>query len=408
MDWYKKLQDHLNVDVSYYGKNATYIAIGEGVFLVCGLLLSVAFTRLVSKEIYGQYNYILSIIRILFIFSLPGMSTSISQAVARGYDRVFVEGTKTMMKWSLLGSVIVFFIGVYYYLNGSITMGKCFMISAPIFPLFSSTQTYLSFLRAREQFKKASLFRSIVAIILTLVTIAVIYFSKDLLLIVITYTASFSIMHFSLLIVTMTSGKLNKNFDEKSLSFGKHMTAQSVIGTIAMHIDKIIIGIFLSFSDLAIYSIARMAELGVIFTPITTPVFIRLVKMDREEASRELRKRLKYVILLYALICGIGIALVPYAVPFLFTAEYSASILYAQIIVFSLLIEVPGGFLLALFKAHREIGKLYKITIIYNVAEIILLLGLVPFFGLLGAALAKVIAKGGFSITAWLLSRGKA
>ena len=89
-----KLGSYVHLDLRYYIRNLSYITAGQLVGAGFSVLLSIAFARLLTKDLYGQWNYILAIMGILAIFSLPGMNTAIVQAVARGHDRVSIDGTK--------------------------------------------------------------------------------------------------------------------------------------------------------------------------------------------------------------------------------------------------------------------------------------------------------------------------
>ena len=111
-----RIGNFIQLDLDYYIRNSFYLITARGVIMACGLLLSVTFARLVSQETYGQWNYLLSIIGICAILTLPGMNTAITQAVATGNDRVLIEGTKQRFKWSLLGSLILAGDRLYYLL----------------------------------------------------------------------------------------------------------------------------------------------------------------------------------------------------------------------------------------------------------------------------------------------------
>ncbi|MGB2878349.1 MAG: oligosaccharide flippase family protein, partial [Dehalococcoidales bacterium] len=90
-----KIGKGLDVDLGYYIKNNSYLITAQGVIFLSGLASSVVLARLLSKEAYGQYNYFFSILGILAISSLPGMTAAIIHAVANGRDWILVQSTKT-------------------------------------------------------------------------------------------------------------------------------------------------------------------------------------------------------------------------------------------------------------------------------------------------------------------------
>jgi len=83
------LGQFLGQEDNYFLTQGSYLSIGHVISIICGFLLSIAFARFLPKEIYGQYRYILSVVAILAIFTLPGLKTAITQAVARGFEGSF-------------------------------------------------------------------------------------------------------------------------------------------------------------------------------------------------------------------------------------------------------------------------------------------------------------------------------
>ncbi len=404
----KNIERYVQFDLEYYVRNAPYLAIAQAVTIVCGTLLSAAFARLIPKQIYGQYTYIFSILGLLTILSLPGLNTAINQAAARGYDRVFTKGIRLRLKWSLLGSIAVFAIGAFYYWQNSLALGKSFMIAALFFPLYSVGGSYQSFLYGKKRFGKASLYQSITKVVSIVVPVAVIFYSQNLLWIVVAYLISFTGISTLFCALTVTGKELNQETDNKSLAFGKHLSAQGVITNISIQLDKVIIGIFLGFQDLAVYSIALIAKHAMI--PLTITLIMALPRwapMERQKATTAIKKRMPYLFLGYAILIGIGILLTPFIIHLLYTTKYSASILYAQLILVSVLLAVPGRTLIQLFKSQMEIKKLYKTQAFTSLLNIILLIILVPQFGLMGAIMANIINSAAVSTASLWLVRGE-
>ena len=67
--WGKKV----NLDMSYFVKNGFWMALRQIVIIISGLIVSIFFTRIATKEIYGNYQFFVSIfsIRSLNKFSIP-------------------------------------------------------------------------------------------------------------------------------------------------------------------------------------------------------------------------------------------------------------------------------------------------------------------------------------------------
>ena len=407
-EFWKTLSDYVQLDLEYYIKNAFYLLFANGISIICGLLFSVVFARFLSREIYGQYNYIFSILGILAIFSLPGMNIAIAQGVARGYDGLLINGTKVKIKWSILGCLVVFLVGVYYYLKGSIILAKCLMISSMFFLPYFGLTTFSAFLSGKKLFNKVSKYRSASQIFSVLITIIVIYFSRNLIWILVTYLASTSLTNLYFLFRTTKTNRIDdrSSIDPDAIAFGKHMTLLNLIMNIRAHYDRIIIGAFLGFSDLAIYSIAVVFsdQVKTLVSVIRDLIFPKLSEMDQKIAYHAVKKRLPYLIFIFAVICGIGILLCPYIIPLFYSQKYLHSILYTQILLISVMITAPAMMLKGgVFKSQRKIGELFKANTSVSVIEIILLTLLVPNFGLLGAATTKLLSRLFDTLYSWRL-----
>jgi len=390
-----KLGSYLHLDLKYYVKNSSYLITARVVSTILGLLLSISFARFLPKEIYGQYGYIMSIIGILAIFTLPGMSTAITQAVARGHDRVLIEGTKERFKWSILGSIAVLGVGIYYFLNGSILLGKCLMISSLFFPFYQNFQTYNAFFSAKKQFGKVAKYQIIIRAISVPVTALVIYLSRDLMLILVANLFTLSLLR-GYFFRSASKSMENESNDKEAIPFGKHLTVQNIPGMITAWGDKIIIGTLLGFPELAIYSIAKAFSTLVrtSMAPIAELTFPKLSEMNEKEAYSAVKKRYLHLMLLTVAVCGVAIALCPYIIPLLYSVKYIDSVFYAQLLLVALVLGIPMSiFNKALFPSQREIGKLYKFRIFHPTIMIILFIILTPIYGLLGAVLARLIAN---------------
>ena len=198
MDKIRKIFDSLSkffhLDIGYYIKNSFYLTFAQVVSTGIGLLLSITFTRLLTKELYGQWNYIFSILGFFAILTLPGLNTAVTQSVARGKDKVLIEATKVRFKWSVLGSLALFTIGIYYFVKGNVSLGKYIIIASLFLPFYHNLQIYTSFLSGKRQFKKQAKYPVIIQIVSVSITISVIYLSKNLTLILISNLLSVVLM----------------------------------------------------------------------------------------------------------------------------------------------------------------------------------------------------------------------
>ncbi|MDO8472319.1 MAG: hypothetical protein Q7T05_00710 [Dehalococcoidia bacterium] len=93
------------LNVGYYLTNTSVLTLSK----LGGLVLSFAtvylFTHFSTKEAYGKYTFVFSMLDLLSILCLPGMATAISQSVARGFLGTLGYASAYRLRFSLLGSL---------------------------------------------------------------------------------------------------------------------------------------------------------------------------------------------------------------------------------------------------------------------------------------------------------------
>src|SRR3989344_2500317 len=134
-NWLKRVSDFLGLNIAYIIKGGSALTLNNFISVAANFALAFFFARLLPKEIYGTYSYILAWISVLGIFALPGMDTAVIQSVARGFESSLVLGLKKKMRYGTLGTLAALIIGGYYLYNGDQTLATIFFISAVFIPL---------------------------------------------------------------------------------------------------------------------------------------------------------------------------------------------------------------------------------------------------------------------------------
>lgn len=390
-----RINRYLQLDLYYYIKNSIYLISSQLGMDLARFALTVAFARLVTKEMYGQWNFILSIIGVCVILTLPGIGSAITQSVSTGHDRVLVRGTKQRFKWGAWGTLVVLGVGLYYVFSDDLTIGMSLIIGSLFFPLYHGFHTFAAFFSGKKQFDKVAKYQLIVQVVSVAATVAAIYFSRNLIWIVATYLFSFTVLR-GYFFRSAYRNMENQNDDPQVIPFGKHLTLSTIPPEIRQHYDRLIIALFLSFSELAIYAIALgFADIMLSFSSIiATLIFPKLSQMDQETAYREVKRRWPLLMLGFAIVCGAAIALCPYIIPFFYSVKYADSVFYAQLLLVSVIIAAPVPIInKALFPSQKKMNELYRLRIYSSVIEIVLLTVLALKFGLLGAVIAVILGR---------------
>lgn len=404
----RKIEQWTELDVEYYVKNNLYLIIAQIVILLSGLATSVVLARLLTREAYGQYNYVFSIISILAISSLSGMWAAIMHAAANNHDRVLITGTWTRVKWSLAGAAACLGVGLYYYINAETLLAVTFMAAALFFPWYTSFDTFYAFLSGRKRFDAASRYRSGYWIILTLAVVLAAYLSRNVFWVVIVYLAVAAALHTLFLYATIRTGRLNRSEDKSAITYGKQLTGIRAIGIVAAQADKVIVGLALGFSDLAIYAIATMiANLpGILLGTVSQTIFPKIASMDERTAYNEVKKRLPWISVGMILLCGIGALLAPYVIPWLYSGKYANSVFYTQLLFIPVILGAPATILhKGVLQARRQTRKLLTLNLAVSLFELAAMVILALQLGIVGLVIARSAARAFDSLYSWWLTK---
>lgn len=389
----RKSEKYTKTDMVYLAKGGFWLSLGQVVSSISAFLLAIAFANLLPKETYGTYKYILSLMGILSIPTLSGMGTAVTRAVAQGYDGSFSPALKLKIKWGLLGGLASIVLAGYYYFNNNIELTLAFLITAIFIPFMDSLSLYNSLLQGKKRFDLTSKYGMWIKIIASISIFITLYFTKNLLVILFIYLASYTLLR---LVVLKLSLKYieNKKQDPETISYGKHLSLMGIIGLVASQIDKILVFHFVGAAQLAIYSIAiaMPEQIKGFLKNISYLALPKFSEKKPEEIKKTLYKKIRrfYIILFFIVITYWLLAPVLFKI---FFPQYLESIFYSQLFAFALL-NIPIVFLCAPFLQSQALkNKLYKIKSIGSIVQISLILILTYFYGLLGLIIARILFR---------------
>ena len=380
------VQGYSRTDMIYVAKGSFWLILGRAVVFILSFLVMIAFSRFVSKEFYGTYRYLLSLAGLISLFSLPGINVSLARSVAKGFEGSILPALKEKMRAGVLGSLILLGMGFYYFFHQNFVLFFALVIIALFFPLVNALVVYLPFWQGRKRFDIQSKYLVSAQLCASLVLIAAVFFSRDLLLVVISYFASFSLCRSILLHLTL--GKVARSDkDPEMIPWGRHLTLMGFLANLADQLDKILLWHLLGAASVAVYSFAWMPIQKMRgFFPVAQ---LALPKLSPKKISDTKQKvfRLFWQLFLVSCPLALGYMLV---VPWLyrtFFPHYTASIAYAQVLsVF--IIFLPVSLISTSLVAAARKKELYFMSVLTPLLKIILLLILVPLYKLWGAVYA--------------------
>jgi len=398
-------QKYTQTDMVYLAKGGFWLTLGQVVSTLASFLLAIAFANLLDPVVYGNYKYILSLLGILGIFALPGMNTAIIQATARNLEGSFYKGFKEKLKWGALGSLAALGLAGYYFFRGNYTLPIPLLISAVFLPLMQASGVYGSFLTGKKLFNVGTKYNIVRQIIFVGAMVTTLFLTKNLFWLIAVYFASNTFLNYFFYLFTQKKFQPNKKEDPKTLSYGKHLSLLEVISSVANHIDKILLFTLIGSSQLAIYSfaIAIPSQIKAVLKNIHLLAFPKLAEKPKEEIKATIMKKFWKLFLLTGAIIIVYIIIAPYIYK-IFFPKYLVSIPYSQLFAFSF-IGLPGILLGTALKAKMMKKEIYLLKTVAGF-RVILLLCLVPIYGIWGAILSIIGGEiFGLALLLFLLKR---
>lgn len=391
LDWFGK---KTKMDVAYLAKASLWSFLGDGAATIASILLSVAFANLMSKETFGLYRYVLSVAGILTFPTLVGINMSMVQSVARGFEGSFFDGLKTKIKWGSFAALFCAVIAVYYITKANHTLAVAFIIAGCFLPFMDSVLLYQSIWAGRKNFKTQNIFQVIAQVIAVAVVFLVLLFTRNILLVILAYFAAYTFSRTLLLFITVKKAKINRQKDEKTISFGKHLSLMQVPGIIANQTDKVLLWSFLGPSALAVYSFAILLpdNIRTVFRDLETVILPKFSQKQKQELQKGLPRKILVVLPVLILAVVVYVLITPWIFK-IFFPRYLDAVKYSQIyslcIIFFTL-QVP--FTTAL-TSQLEKRKLYFFRFFAPLLQIALLAVFTPLYGIMGAIAAIISSQ---------------
>ena len=387
----KLLQKYSGLDLSYFIKGGFWLSIGQISSTLKAFILSLAFANLLSKEIFGQYSFVIATIGLASSFALPGMSYAIIQSIARGYDGTYFKALKQVFRWSWLGSLFLLSIAIYGKFSGRIYGAIIFLIVASIFPFYSFKSYYSTLLQGKKRFDVFAKVTSLINIVSMLSIILAVLLTKNLFWIIIATVFIDVILSGYFTLFYVKKYIHNDKIEEDSIKFGKRVSFSLTFSNIANYFDSLLIAYFLGFSDLAIFKIVTLLpnQIKVLintFTPMLLP------KMASENIQKkDLTKHFKKLFLIVIFLILIYLLIAPFIFKWFYPKYYDyvwLSMIYHLSFVVVLYI-LPLNYLIK-EKKESLINKFYNCS---AVLLIFLSLTGIYFYGLLGAIVARILYR---------------
>ncbi|OGG55281.1 hypothetical protein A3D62_00965 [Candidatus Kaiserbacteria bacterium RIFCSPHIGHO2_02_FULL_49_11] len=387
-------EKYVKTDMLYLVKGGSWLTLGQGVGTLTGLALAIGFANLLPKEVYGNYSFALALAGVIGAFTLTGMRTAITQAVARGYDGVLETGFWLSMKWSVFMVVAALAAALYYFLQENDSLAISLLIIGAFSPLLISSALYSGFLNGKKDFKTGTIFNIFTHAIPAALLLTTIFLTDNVVLIVLSYFVGNTGVNAFFYVMTMRKYRPTRHIDPSTISYSKHLSFLNILSTAADYLDKILIFHYVGAAQLAIYAfaIALPTQLRGLLRNINSLLLPRFAEGEKETVQKGLREKIFWTGCVSTISVGMYIVAAPFIYR-LFFPQYLDSVFYSQLFSLIIIPATMGIVSSAFLEAHREQKALYVTRIASPIIRIGLLVSLGYFYGIVGIIAASIIAK---------------
>ena len=387
-----------------YFANTSWMFAEQILRLIAGLLVGIWVARYLGPRQFGLFSYALAFTAIFSSIAKLGLDGIVVRDLVHAPDKRDVYlGTAFWLK--LIGAFITLgFIGVAVLLtsNDSTTNLYIFIIASGM--IFQSFEVIDFYFQSKVLSKFVSLCKIAQLLFSSLLKLYFVLTGADLFWFVIVSLVDQAILALSLYIAYLfqRQGDFYHHFDLKIarnlLKDSWPLIFSGIVIMIYMRIDQIMIKEMLGEREVGLYSAAvRLSEVWYFIPTIITKSLFPAIVSARKVSERLYHIRLQR---LYTSLVWMAIAV---AVPMTFFSEWLVTLLYGEAFKEAgqvLMIHIWTGVFVAMgvassswYMSENLQRYAFHRTLLGAVINIVLNLILIPIYGLIGAAIATVIAQ---------------
>jgi O-antigen/teichoic acid export membrane protein len=391
----QKLEQYAQTDLRYVVRGGTWLTLSNLANSLTAFFSSIAFAYFVPKDTFGMYQYVLAVVGILTIATLPKVNDAVSRAVSRGSEAEFYKGLQLRLRWGAFASLGSVGVAGYYALVHNLPLAGAFCITALFVWFFDAEGMYITYLKAKRLFREATYYKAAARIIALGAMVLVIWYTQNLLLILFAYFAIQSSLRMISHTVVTRQYPPNTQEDPETLPYGKQLSLLATFKTVVLQFDKLLVFHYLGATELAVYFFVT-APVDQVRAVLSALADLASPKFSKT-AGTVLRATLlpKIIRLELAVVLPITagyILLIPYVFPLVFPA-YAAHVPFTQLYALSL-IFFPALLLSTALVAQKRKRELWVSRLLNPLVRLMILIPAVHWWGLSGIIAGVVVASG--------------
>jgi O-antigen/teichoic acid export membrane protein len=310
------------------------LALAQAFTVGCGLLVTIAWTRLMPQEMFGEFRIVLAMHSFAGGFCLLGIGHAAVMSAASNKDGNLLRLVWMKVLANVFGATLIAGSAIYYSwsLTGSSALVTALLAAAILFPLYNLSDLWISWLNGKSRFDLLSFGKILMgAFPLVVVASAAALRIFELCVIVLFVMALVAVLNVMLLVLVIRRLQ-NDDRDSTINNFGSHSSVALLVSSL-MSIDILVLNHFYSVADVAIYAIVTQfpplaKAVASIFGQLLSPQIYRA--QSPWEAWQTIRRPFILLTLGFFGLGVVGFLVIEPAIELLFPATYAPAAAYSR------------------------------------------------------------------------------
>ncbi len=310
------------------------LGLAHALSLLLGLASTVFWTRWMPAETFGQYKVVLGVISIAGAFCLLGIGQIALMSAANKADGNLSRLIRNKLLANLGGTLLILGAAGYYSLSrsdsGALVGGL--VAAAIIFPIYNSSELWLSWLNGKGSFGSLAAGKLITPTLALCAGLLVVSFHiNEVWLIIFLFLALPSVQNV-LMISRALNLRDNDKHNEELMRLGRHMSLALVFSSL-LSLDVVLLEHFHKAEEVALYAVALVFPELVkgLFSIIGQVIAPKIYANDSlAKLWSSFRTKFLWITLVFAALGLIGFIMIPILIPLLFTEKYAAAADYGK------------------------------------------------------------------------------
>jgi O-antigen/teichoic acid export membrane protein len=367
-----RMERFLQLDMNYFLGNSALSMAGQITDALTALLLTFFLSNFTSKTTFGDYYLVISILSLISICSLPGLTTAITRSVALGFDGDYFGSLKLAFRRSLIGSGLLVITAIYFLVVNRQQLFLSLILSSVVFPfLYSFNSCWSGLLIGKKMFKHGFGFSLINSLTLLILTTLAVFFRPSTPFLVTSFLLGTAIPN---VVIYFYLKKIaaNNQLGPETNQYAVFITKTNIITQLSLQIDQIAMGFFLNPIAVADYRVASsLSNVLRNFEKSATNILVpKIIEHDKEKIKQKIFFFLPLILLGSLVAIAVLFILQPLIIPLLFSSRYLDVISPAQIILVSLIFTPIELISYQYFLAYKKKVAILTINTIIPIVKV--------------------------------------